>query len=77
MGYSIKMVCHLLLLGMFPFIRFKMKIGGCVVDELLAYLFFSNRYRDRKYGKARKEESDEAGMQDKTEFENMQFRYVL
>ncbi|KAG4432448.1 hypothetical protein IFR05_012063 [Cadophora sp. M221] len=55
-GYSIKLGCHLALLG---------------------YMFFMNRYRDRKYGPANKESSNEAGMQDKTEFENKDFRYVL
>ncbi|KAK5273682.1 hypothetical protein LTR96_000282 [Exophiala xenobiotica] len=44
---------------------------------LLAYMFFANRHRDRKYGLADKQASDEAGMQDKTEFENVDFRYVL
>ncbi|KAJ9618494.1 hypothetical protein H2203_009091 [Taxawa tesnikishii (nom. ined.)] len=44
---------------------------------LLAYMFFSNRRRDRLYGPANKELSNEAGMQDKTEFENKDFRYVL
>lgn len=36
-----------------------------------------NRYRDRTQGPADKERCDEAGMQDKTEFENLDFRYVL
>lgn len=36
-----------------------------------------NRYRDRTQGPADKQKSDEAGMQDKTEFENPNFRYVL
>jgi hypothetical protein len=40
-------------------------------------MFFANRHRDRKYGLADKQASDEAGMQDKTEFENVDFRYVL
>ncbi|OBT91723.1 hypothetical protein VE01_10277 [Pseudogymnoascus verrucosus] len=44
---------------------------------LLAYMFFTNRYRERTYGPANKEMSNEAGMQDKTEFENKDFRYVL
>ncbi|KAI0163454.1 major facilitator superfamily domain-containing protein [Pestalotiopsis sp. NC0098] len=44
---------------------------------LLGYMFYNNRRRDRVYGPANKEESDEAGMQDKTEFENKDFRYVL
>ncbi|KFY72202.1 hypothetical protein V498_10106, partial [Pseudogymnoascus sp. VKM F-4517 (FW-2822)] len=58
-GYSIKLGCHLLLLGM-PFIH-----------------VFTNRHRERTYGPANKEMSNEAGMQDKTEFENKDFRYVL
>ncbi|KAL5312818.1 hypothetical protein ACEPPN_019244 [Leptodophora sp. 'Broadleaf-Isolate-01'] len=49
---------------------------GCHL-ALLAYMFFTNRYRDRKHGPANKESSNEAGMQDKTEFENKDFRYVL
>ncbi|KAL4876245.1 major facilitator superfamily domain-containing protein [Aspergillus karnatakaensis] len=44
---------------------------------LLLYLFTTNRYRDSTYGPADKARSDEAGMQDKTEFENVDFRYVL
>lgn len=40
-------------------------------------MFYINRYRDRTYGAADKKQSDEAGMQDKTEFENKNFRYVL
>ncbi|KAH8887617.1 MFS general substrate transporter [Thozetella sp. PMI_491] len=49
---------------------------GCQI-LLLAYMFFSNRRRDRNYGPANKAKSDEAGMQDKTEYENKDFRYVL
>ena len=44
---------------------------------LLGYLVWENRRRDHKYGPADKERSDEAGMQDKTDFENKDFRYVL
>ncbi|KAK1765491.1 MFS transporter [Phialemonium atrogriseum] len=44
---------------------------------LLVYMFTANRRRDRVYGPPNKESSDEAGMQDKTEFENKDFRYVL
>tara|TARA_R110002060_G_scaffold25838_6_gene35382 strand:- start:214 stop:336 length:123 start_codon:yes stop_codon:yes gene_type:complete len=40
-------------------------------------MFFTNKRRDKKYGPANKESSNEAGMQDKTEFENKDFRYVL
>ncbi|KAL1635315.1 hypothetical protein SLS56_001738 [Neofusicoccum ribis] len=40
-------------------------------------LLLENRRRDRTYGPANKEESDEAGMLDHTEFENKNFRYVL
>lgn len=43
----------------------------------LVYLYSVNRYRDRSYGPADKENSNEAGMQDKTEFQNKEFRYVL
>lgn len=44
---------------------------------VVVYMFFSNRHRDRKYGPANKDASDEAGMRDHTEFENKNFRYVL
>lgn len=44
---------------------------------LLAYMWHSNRRRDKVYGTPDKERSQEAGMQDKTEFENKDFRYVL
>lgn len=40
-------------------------------------MFFSNRRRDKKHGPADKLRSNELGMQDKTEYENMDFRYVL
>lgn len=40
-------------------------------------MFIENKRRDRRYGLPNKESSDEAGMQDKTEFENKDFRYVL
>ncbi|KAH8159970.1 hypothetical protein CIB48_g8275 [Xylaria polymorpha] len=55
-GYGIKSVCHLVLLG---------------------YMFSVNRYRDNTYGPQNKEASDEAGMNDQTEFQNKDFRYVL
>ena len=48
-----------------------------IAHKDLGYMFFVNKSRDRTYGPANKEESDEAGMQDKTEFENKDFRYVL
>lgn len=41
------------------------------------YMFVVNRRRDRVYGPPNKEDSDEAGMQDQTEFQNKNFRYVL
>jgi hypothetical protein len=41
------------------------------------YMFMTNRHRDRTYGPANKEASNEAGMRDATEFENKDFRYVL
>ena len=44
---------------------------------ILFYMMHSNRRRDRVYGPADKEVSNEAGMQDQTEFENKNFRYVL
>ncbi|KAF9886281.1 hypothetical protein FE257_011894 [Aspergillus nanangensis] len=44
---------------------------------LLGYMFLTNKHRDSKYGPPDKPSSDEAGMQDKTEFENKDFRYVL
>ncbi|GME58377.1 mfs general substrate transporter [Neofusicoccum parvum] len=50
--------------------------AGCHI-LLLVYMFVENRRRDRTYGPANKEESDEAGMLDHTEFENKNFRYVL
>lgn len=71
-GYAIKFVCHLVLLGKFSGV-------SAVLDPnfTTGYLFFMNRHRDRIYGPANKEASNEAGMQDKTEFENKDFRYVL
>ncbi|KAJ5987744.1 Major facilitator superfamily domain general substrate transporter [Penicillium waksmanii] len=44
---------------------------------LLGYMFIVNRRRDSRYGPADKARSNEAGMQDRTEFENKDFRYVL
>ncbi|KAK4556663.1 hypothetical protein LTR86_006234 [Recurvomyces mirabilis] len=44
---------------------------------LLVYMYMSNRRRDKTYGPADKSASNEAGMQDQTEFENKNFRYVL
>ena len=56
-------------------VGYSIKLGCHLL--LLLYLFWSNKSRDRKYGLPNKEASNEAGMQDKTEFENMDFRYVL
>ncbi|KAL1853417.1 hypothetical protein Plec18167_005491 [Paecilomyces lecythidis] len=44
---------------------------------LLVYMFMVNAYRDRTYGPSNKRQADEAGMQDQTEFQNKDFRYVL
>ncbi|KAJ7625894.1 major facilitator superfamily domain-containing protein [Roridomyces roridus] len=49
----------------------------CCEIILLTYMFMSNRRRDKKYGPPDLAASKEAGMQDKTEFENKDFRYVL
>ncbi|KAF2718533.1 MFS general substrate transporter [Polychaeton citri CBS 116435] len=54
---------------------YSIKLGCHLI--LLAYMFFTNRRRDRTYGPANRLKSDEAGMRDKTEFENKDFRYVL
>jgi len=40
-------------------------------------MFTINKRRNKLYGPQNKEASTEAGMQDKTEFENKEFRYVL
>lgn len=72
-GYSIKLGCHLLLLGKFQAGRDAQES----TDFDRAYLVTMNKRRDRKYGPADKARSDEAGMQDQTEFENKDFRYVL
>ncbi|KAM5350778.1 hypothetical protein ACJ41O_007283 [Fusarium nematophilum] len=48
---------------------------GCHLG-LLVYMFSVNRYRNKTYGPANKEASDEAGMRDQTEFENKNFRYA-
>ncbi|KAF6800330.1 MFS transporter [Colletotrichum sojae] len=45
--------------------------------SLLFYMFFVNQYRKNEYGEPDRERSKEAGMRDQTEFENMDFRYVL
>ncbi|KAI0190643.1 major facilitator superfamily domain-containing protein [Xylaria flabelliformis] len=44
---------------------------------LLVYMFSVNRHRDSTYGLQNKAASDEAGMNDLTEFQNKDFRYVL
>lgn len=43
----------------------------------VGYMYVVNRRRDSRYGPADKARSNEAGMQDRTEFENKDFRYVL
>lgn len=53
----------------------KIRILTCCT--VIVYMFLVNKHRDRVYGPANKEASDEAGMRDKTEFENKDFRYVL
>ncbi|KAI1279277.1 major facilitator superfamily domain-containing protein [Xylaria sp. FL0933] len=44
---------------------------------LLFYMLWVNHYRNKTYGPQNKEASDEAGMNDLTEFQNKDFRYVL
>ncbi|TRX90605.1 hypothetical protein FHL15_008578 [Xylaria flabelliformis] len=44
---------------------------------LLVYMFSVNRHRNSTYGLQNKAASDEAGMNDLTEFQNKDFRYVL
>ncbi|KAF9026835.1 MFS general substrate transporter [Hymenopellis radicata] len=44
---------------------------------LFIYMFISNKRRNQKYGAPDMAKSMEAGMQDKTEWENKDFRYVL
>ncbi|KAJ7131866.1 major facilitator superfamily domain-containing protein [Mycena crocata] len=44
---------------------------------LFFYMYLSNRRRDKQYGPPDVAASKEAGMQDKTEYENKDFRYVL
>ncbi|PBK76232.1 MFS general substrate transporter [Armillaria solidipes] len=55
-GYSIKLVCQIV---------------------LFIYMLGFNKRRDRIYGPPDFAKSKEAGMQDKTEWENTDFRYVL
>ncbi|KAK6063916.1 MFS transporter [Seiridium cupressi] len=56
-------------------VGYAIKLGCHIV--LLLYMYLNNRRRDRIYGPANEEASDEAGMQDKTEFENKDVRYIL
>jgi hypothetical protein len=44
---------------------------------VLMYMFMSSCYRNNRYGVPNKEAAHEAGMQDQTEFEHKDFRYVL
>jgi hypothetical protein len=75
-GYAIKAGCHLSLLGMISSPRNSSSSG---IDMLMriGYMYLVNRRRDSRYGPADKARSNEAGMQDRTEFENKDFRYVL
>ncbi|KAL7006002.1 hypothetical protein EMMF5_004340 [Cystobasidiomycetes sp. EMM_F5] len=52
-------------------------IKMCCHVLLLVYMLRSNIRRNRKYGPPNQDAAKEAGMQDKTEFENKDFRYVL
>ena len=79
-GYTIKTACHLALLGeclaQLPSLSLRW-MCPLLTSASAAYMFFVNKGRDKTYGPANKEASNEAGMQDKTEFENKDFRYVL
>ncbi|KAK6072402.1 MFS transporter [Seiridium cupressi] len=56
-------------------VGYAIKLGCHIV--LLLYMYLNNRRRDRIYGPANEEASDEAVMQDETEFENKDLRYIL
>lgn len=75
-GYAIKLVCHVLLLGKVPPAERVFTLSSSA-DAFKVYMFLMNRHRDKEYGPADKLASDEAGMRDHTEFENKDFRYVL
>ena len=66
-GCSIKLGCHLILLGE------HYHLSEYVTEQrpmipLQGYMFFANRRRNRKYCPADRARSEEAGMQDQTEF---------
>lgn len=44
--------------------------------SLIRKMMWQNKVRDRKYGPANKERAAAAGMQDKSEQDNPDFRYV-
>jgi hypothetical protein len=73
-GYAIKMGCHLLLLRKSHATRLNRDV---LTSPRTVYMFVSNKHRDKKYGPADKLRSNELGMQDKTEYQNTDFRYVL
>ncbi|KAI3611713.1 allantoate permease [Moniliophthora roreri] len=91
-GYSHKIVSHGLIFAGSPFVvkqneapRFPTAMAALVTGYslkftaqglLLIYLVWSNARRNKKYGPPDEAASREAGMQDKTEFENKDFRYV-
>ncbi|KFY95992.1 hypothetical protein V498_02976 [Pseudogymnoascus sp. VKM F-4517 (FW-2822)] len=50
-------------------------IKTCCHLMVLAYMVTVNKRRDKIYGPANKEDSNEAGMREQTEFENKSFRY--
>lgn len=74
-GYSIRLSCHLILFRRPGGHHIIVDIGKS--NKVLVYMFISNRSRDKRYGPANKEASDEAGMTDLTEFENKDFRCAL
>lgn len=75
-GYAIKAVCHISLFCM-TLLEPPAHLASESLLMILVYMLIVNRSRESRYGPADKARSNEAGMQDQTEFENKDFRYVL